>query len=98
MQPPPGKEYERHWARRNYDREHVTSYMKNSRKFKKFNYVSKINYSKDRWTVDEESDFLLIKEIINHFHPNINFRMEDILKFKNRNPKIFRINSKIQRN
>ena len=81
-----------------YDREHVTSYMKNSRKFKKFNYVSKINYSQDRWTVDEESDFLLIKDIINHFHPNINFRMEDILKFKNRNPKIFRINSKIQRN
>ena len=25
MQPPPGKEYERHWTRRNYDREHVNA-------------------------------------------------------------------------
>ena len=40
-----------------YDCEHVIPYIINSPKFKKFNFISKIDFSKNRWTIDEPEDF-----------------------------------------
>jgi len=56
------------------------------------------NIENYRLTVDEEIDLKLIKKIYQHFHPNIYFSFQDIIKFAKRNKKIFKINSHIKLN
>ena len=81
-----------------FDREHVTSYIRNSNNFKKLNYEHKEDLSSLRLTVDELDDFILIDNIFSHFHPRINFSWEDVLNLYNKEPKIFTINNHILRN
>lgn len=81
------------------DREHVSLYTRNSGEFKIDNVVSRIDLSNERWTVDREEDFILVKTIFENLYPtNPGFTMEDILAYKAQNPKIFTINQHIPRN
>lgn len=92
---------ERAWreARPSSEREHVTLYIRNSGKFKIGNVVSEIDLSNERWTVDNEEDFELVKDIIaNLYKGNPAFSIEDILKYKKNNPQIFSVNQHIKRN
>ena len=61
-----------------------------------FNY--KEDLSANRWTVDEDKDFFLIKQIYKHFYPNIYFSWLDVLDLKYKKPDIFEINKGIRRN
>lgn len=80
------------------DREHVTLYIKNNKKFQKLNYTSKYDFSHFRLTVDEESDFELIKIIIeNLYDKNPNFTYLDVVSFMTKNPDTLYINSNIIR-
>lgn len=80
------------------DREHVTLYIKNNTQFKKLNYLSKYDFSHLRMTVDEESDFELIKIIIENLYKiNPNFSYLDAISFMTKNPDTFYINSNIIR-
>ncbi len=85
-------------AKSSFDREHVTPYFRKSGKFKIDNYVNTIDYSKERWTIDELNDYKLIKSIFDHFSPNIDFTWNDVLQLKNLNPNIFHINQHLARN
>ena len=67
--------------------EHVTFFIKKSKKFKKFNLKYKKNLSNIRWTLDTHKDLILIKSIVNHFHPKIHFSWIDIEKVKKFNRK-----------
>ena len=79
-----------------YDKEHVTTYIRNSKKFNVMYNQYKVNYSDQRWVVDEKEDFIVVKKIFEYFKPRINFRWLDILKLLKRRPEIFEINKKIK--
>ena len=80
-----------------YDREHVTSFFyRNPKRFKPLSVVSKVDHSKERWTLDEPQDFLLIKKVIEGFSKtNKAFRMHDIISILDVNPDWRELNSMI---
>ncbi|PIS09203.1 hypothetical protein COT75_03000 [Candidatus Beckwithbacteria bacterium CG10_big_fil_rev_8_21_14_0_10_34_10] len=82
------------------EREHVTPYIrKNKNKFKICSFKNKNNLSDKRWTLDEKEDYIFLKKIYQNLYSKKNFfDMNDILKFLEKNPKLERINSYINRN
>jgi|LauGreDrversion4_2_1035121.scaffolds.fasta_scaffold00235_28 glutamate-1-semialdehyde 2,1-aminomutase len=80
------------------EREHVTPYIRYSGQFKIHNTVNKIDYSDRRWTVDEVDDFEVVSNIFQHFHPDIYFDWENIIKIENLRPEMFQKNKHIKRN
>ena len=58
-------------AKLRYEKEHVTPYIIKNKKFKKYNYENKIDYSKFRWSLDELEDLKVIRLIYAEFKPNI---------------------------
>ena len=91
---------ERAWkeADRPHELEHVTPYIYESGKFKIRNFKHLKDLSHHRWTVDEELDFLVIKNVFDYFHPRIDFKFEEVLNLFNKNPSLFHHNSHIERN
>ena len=78
------------------EREHVTLYIKNNKKFKKFNYEAEEDFSHLRFTIDEKEDFVLIKNVLENFE-DVNFSYLDIISFLTKKPQLLLINSHIQR-
>jgi len=78
------------------DKEHVTPFIwTHPNRFNIGVLTSKIDYSGLRWVVDNQEDFDFIEKIYNALYPkNHKFRMEDVLKFLERNKEIQKINSK----
>jgi glutamate-1-semialdehyde aminotransferase/spore coat polysaccharide biosynthesis protein SpsF (cytidylyltransferase family) len=85
-------------SKKSTEREHVTPYIINNKKFKKFNLKSDKDYSFLRLTIDEKEDLFLIEKIIKNFKKNLYFTLNNILDFYKKNKKIFFINSHINRN
>jgi glutamate-1-semialdehyde 2,1-aminomutase len=84
-------------AKKSEEREHVTPFIINNKKFKKFNLKNSIDYSSLRLTLDEKEDFILIAKIIKYFKNNLNFTFKNILNlYKKKN--FFLINSHLARN
>ena len=81
-----------------FDREHVTPYIRNHDSFKKYNVKSSTDYSKLRWTIDELSDYEVIKKIIEAFPRNFYFSWLEVLDLYRTKPEIFSENSHIKRN
>ena len=50
-----------------YDREHVTTYIRNTKTFSKKELFSNIDYSDQRWTVDTAEDLIVIRNIFSEF-------------------------------
>ena len=80
------------------EREHVTPFIVNNKKFKKFNLKSLEDNSSVRLTLDEKEDFILIEKIIKNFKNNLHFTLNNILDFYKKNMSIFSINSHLKRN
>ncbi len=57
-------------AKKNYEKEHVTPYIKNNKKIKKKNFISKINFSNQRWTVDYPEDLYFFSKIMRKLNYN----------------------------
>ena len=85
-------------AKLKYDKEHVTPYIIKSKKFKKYNYKNKIDYSKFRWSLDELEDLKVIRSIYEKFKPNIYFSWENAMKKVLKSKKKLTTNSQIKRN
>ena len=81
-----------------YDKEHVTPYIRNTPAFAK----SSINHSEDlshmRLTVDEPEDLDVIKDICEYFSPNIYFNWLKVIDLQKIQPEIFTKNQKFKRN
>ena len=76
------------------EREHVTPYIKNSGKFTLHNVESENNYAHLRWTVDEQEDLSLIREIFNELLPKSpNFTSEEIINLFLRRPDLEKMNN-----
>ncbi len=84
-------------ATKPYDREHVTSFIKESDFFSKKNHSYDENFSELRWTVDDPEDFEVISKIFEHFAPNIYFSWKEVLELYNKKPQLFVGNLKTKR-
>ena len=62
------------------NKEHVTSFIRSSKIFKKYNLKSSKDFSDRRWTLDNKQDFNFIKKIFNFFYPKIFFDWKEIIK------------------
>ena len=69
-------------SKTNYNKEHVTPFIKRSKNFKKYNYKSNNDYSNRRWTLDNLDDFFFIKKVVRYFYPNIYFSWKDLIKIE----------------
>ncbi len=85
-------------AKDTFDREHVTPFIRRDKNSKKVNFYSPNDNSEERWTLDCREDFQVIKNIVNHFKPNIHFKYDDILNLKQEHPHYFEANKNIERN
>ncbi|MBS4537824.1 glycosyltransferase family protein [Clostridium sp. D2Q-11] len=84
-------------AQEKYQREHVTPYIYENDKYKKYFYMNDINYSKYRWTLDTEEDFELIKEIYKYlYNDRHDFYLEDIVRLMKENKELININKDIE--
>jgi len=66
-------------ANSNYDKEHVTPYLKKSNKINRGNFSLKQDYSKLRVTLDNQNDLKLIRHIAKELNPNKYFSWKKIL-------------------
>ena len=67
-------------AKKDFDKEHVTTYIRSSKKFKTINYKNNVDYSNIRWSLDQEEDLKEIGLILKHFNPKKYFSWKNILK------------------
>lgn len=78
-----------HEAKSLYDREHVTSFIINSKNFSKGFLKNKKDLSKIRWTVDNQKDLETVSSIFKHFSPNIHFSWLEVLKLNQTKKNLF---------
>ena len=81
-----------------YDREHVTTFIRNSELFAKDVLQNETDYSDLRWSVDESEDLKVITKVFNHFAPDIFFSWKEVLELANLKPDIFVDNQSIKNN
>ena len=75
-----------------YDREHVTPYIK--RNFPKIKYLSLAeNYEHMRVTLDEPEDLEVIRAVTEYFGDNNNFEMSEVISYLEKNPELMKLNS-----
>lgn len=81
-----------------YDREHVTTYIRNSGKFRLGDFAGSVDHSDKRWTVDEPADFEVVSNIYEYFHPRIDFGWMEVVALEKEKPELFRANRHLIRN
>lgn len=80
------------------DREHVTTYLRDSGKFTKSNWRNSADTSADRWTVDEPADLIVVQRIFEHFRPRRDFHWREVMVLKTAHPEVFADNQHLNRN
>lgn len=84
------------------EREHVTQFIrKHPEKYHLQNLECPIDGIGDkRWTLDEDADYEMIKQVYNHFveQGKEDFVTEDVLEYLNNHPEIEKLNKNIGRN
>ena len=61
-------------------------------------FSNEVNYSNERWTVDEQEDFSVIKNVVKHFEPSLDFSWYDVIDLKKSHSEYFEANNNIKRN
>ena len=84
-------------AKSDYDKEHVTPFIKRNKKFNKKSIEYKKNFSFLRLTVDEKIDLEMINDIYKQFKPKYDFTFEEIIKLYNKKPYLFNKNVHLKR-
>jgi len=78
-------------SKTSYNKEHVTPFLRNSKKFKKYCLRSPKNYSNRRWTLDYFNDFIFLRKVIKHFSNNIFFSWKDLINAEKTNKELINI-------
>jgi glutamate-1-semialdehyde 2,1-aminomutase len=81
-----------------FDREHVTPFIVRTAKGEIVNVTNDHDLSTERWTVDHPEDLVVIRSIIERFHPDITFSWMDVMQLRAFSPASFISNRKIARN
>ena len=81
------------------DREHVSWYIRHHPKMRRVNLLApkELNWSELGLTLDEVKDYELLKNIVEHFSPELFFSCGDILKYLRENPQLLKINQDVVR-
>lgn len=81
------------------DREHVSWYIRHHPKFKRVNLSAPRNlyWPELGLTLDERSDYELLKNIVEYFSPELYFSCGDILDYLRTNPDLLKINQGVAR-
>ena len=74
-----------------YNKEHVTSFIRDSKIFTKKNIKSMHNYSNRRWTLDYYKDYIFIKRVFKYFSPNIYFNWKSLINAEKNNKKMINL-------
>jgi glutamate-1-semialdehyde 2,1-aminomutase len=69
-------------ARASGEREHVTPFIRDSGKFSCVNVAYEIDFSEERWTVDEPEDFEVVRKVFEYFNPQNDFSWLDVLELR----------------
>lgn len=82
------------------DREHVSWFIR--RHPERFKMINLFAPSDQHWpelglTLDERSDYLLLKDIFQHFYPDIYFSCAQIVKYLRDNPVLLNMNKDVKR-
>jgi glutamate-1-semialdehyde 2,1-aminomutase len=85
-------------ARKPFEREHVTPYLREPGRFKTINVASADDFSAERWTVDEPADLEVIRNVFQHFQPSRSFGWKEVLKLRRTKPELFQANRHIASN
>ena len=80
------------------DREHVTPFIRSNQDFTCKNYYHFEDLSDNRWTVDDINDLKVVKNILNHFAPMLDFSWDKVLDLKKSSPELFLENMNSKRN
>lgn len=81
-----------------YDREHVTPFLRDSGLFETGYFSNTEDLSDWRWTVDEAADLEVVRNIFNHFAPNLHFSWQNVANLQRSNNSLFSANQTIRRN
>ena len=81
-----------------FDREHVTPYIRNSDSFSKSSIQNEEDLSSQRWSVDEPEDLIVVTKIFEYFSPDIFFDWKKVLELLKIRPELFEDNKLIKNN
>lgn len=81
-----------------FDREHVTPYLRTPGLFKTEVICHSEDLSALRWTVDEAADFEVVAAVFQAFHLRTDFSWKDVLALQTQRPELFSLNQGIVRN
>ncbi len=85
-------------AKRTFDREHVTPYLRESGLFRTRNVSAAGDWSSERWTVDEPADLRVVADVFAAFRPRRDFGWTDVLNLRRDRPDVFSANQGLRRN
>ena len=85
-------------AKSQFEREHVTPYIRNSSEFSRGSIENDRDLSSLRWTLDEPEDLKLIENIYSRFAPETLFGWKEVFEYQLSKPEVFSINQNIVRN
>jgi glutamate-1-semialdehyde 2,1-aminomutase len=85
-------------TRKDFDREHVTPYLRESAHFKRAGMAHIEDLSDLRWTVDDMADYKVVSKVFSHFAPDIHFSWQQVLTLQRKQPAIFSPNQNTIRN
>ena len=81
-----------------FDREHVTPYIRNSDSFSKSSIQNEEDLSSQRWSVDEPEDLIVVTKIFEYFSPDIFFDWKKVLELLKIRPELFEDNKIVKNN
>jgi glutamate-1-semialdehyde 2,1-aminomutase len=81
-----------------FDREHVTPFLRNNDRYSTQNFSNPEDLSSWRWTVDEEADLKVIRQVFHYFEPRIDFSWCEVADLQKNAPQLFEANQAILRN
>jgi glutamate-1-semialdehyde 2,1-aminomutase len=81
-----------------FDREHVTPYIRNSDSFSRSAMQYTEDLSSQRWSVDEPEDLIVVTNVFEHFSPDILFDWKQVLELRKLQPVLFTENQLIKNN
>jgi len=80
------------------EREHVTPFLREQPQFQKATLQADADHSALRWTVDEQADLDVVRNVFAHFQPELHFSWQAVLELQKNQPDLFTANHALKRN
>lgn len=84
-------------AESDYEKEHVTPYIRKNEYFKKMNIYLKKNFHKIRLTIDFKKDLEVMKNVLKLTNERTDFGLKEIIDLFNKKKKIFKNNKHLEK-